>query len=91
MDLLGQQYRPLTGKPRRGTFVSVSAAEGWNHKIRARLPKRQQDQAAHAVLSPTRRLGRRLASQDGVHLVRARLLRRLRGLGAGLGPHGRLL
>ena len=66
----------------------------WNHKIvnvLAKLPKRQQDQAKLMLrTAPTRREAERLRTVFtrwcGDHSRGG-----LRGLGAGLGPHGHLL
>ena len=82
----------------RNVYPQAAEQRCWNHKIvnvLAKLPKRQQDQAKLMLrtipYAPTRTEAER--HQDGVHqVVRRPFLRGgLRGLGAGLGPHGHLL
>ena len=82
----------------RNVYPQAAEQRCWNHKIvnvLAKLPKRQQDQAKLMLrtipYAPTRTEAERLRTV--VHqVVRRPLLRGgLRGLGAGLGPHGHLL
>ena len=82
----------------RNVYPQAAEQRCWNHKIvnvLAKLPKRQQDQAKLMLrtipYAPTRTEAERLRTVFHQVVRRPFLRGGLRGLGAGLGPHGHLL
>ena len=82
----------------RNVYPQAAEQRCWNHKIvnvLAKLPKRQQDQAKLMLrtipYAPTRTEAERLRTVFTRWCGEPLLRGGLRGLGAGLGPHGHLL